>query len=146
MSKISQLFRRLHPPKIWLLGVVAVVAVVAVCAVGWELVKRLPQDAAKGCTTVAILLPETEPAQRWEGADRPELERQIAEKLAPVLTDKGAELTLLYFNANGDAKKQTEWAELALRDNRACILVLGPVFSAGAEVSNIVQKAKARNR
>lgn len=142
MSKISQLFRRLHPPKIWLLGVVAAVAVVAAVVVGWELVNRLPQEAAKGCTTVAILLPETGPAQRWEGADRPELERQIAEKLAPVLADKRAELTLLYFNANGDATKQAEQADLALQKN-ACILIVGASDSKKAE--NIVRKAKSKH-
>jgi len=89
---------------------------------------------------VAILLPETGPAQRWEGTDRPELERQIAEKLAPMLEAKGSELTLLYFNANGNGQTQEQQAELALQKN-ACILIVGAASDNG---SRIVQKAKSK--
>ncbi|VXD17843.1 putative Xylose binding protein transport system [Planktothrix serta PCC 8927] len=96
------------------------------------------QSSAKGCNKIAILLPETEPAQRWEGSDRRQLEEKITEKLAIQL--RGQDLTLLYFNADGHANQQFKQANRAIEQG-ACILILGP----SGDATKIVEKAKKKH-
>jgi ABC-type xylose transport system, periplasmic component len=77
---------------------------------------------ATKCNKISILLPETNEAERYEGSDRPELERQIAKRLIDKKVD---DLMLLYFNANGNAKTQIDQAELAFKQG-VCLLIVDP--------------------
>lgn len=97
------------------------------------------QPSAKGCNRIAILLPETGPAARWELSDRPQLERRIAEKL--IKNNNVKDLTLLYFNANGDAQKQFQQANRAIEQG-ACLLILGA--SSSSDATEIVKKASEK--
>ncbi|MBD2480985.1 substrate-binding domain-containing protein [Planktothrix sp. FACHB-1365] len=97
------------------------------------------QPSAKGCNKIAILLPETGPAARWELSDRPELERRIAQKL--IKNNNVKDLTLLYFNANGDPQKQFQQANRAIEQG-ACLLILGP--SSSSDATEIVKKASEK--
>jgi|JFJP01.1.fsa_nt_gi ABC-type xylose transport system, periplasmic component len=97
------------------------------------------QPSAKGCNKIAILLPETGPAARWELSDRPQLERRIAEKL--INNNNVKDLTLLYFNANGDPQKQFQQANRAIEQG-ACLLILGA--SSGSDATEIVKKASEK--
>lgn len=88
---------------------------------------------AKSCKDVAVLLPSTDEAIRWEQNDRPNLEREIIKVLPGT--------TIRYFNANGDADLQQEQADIAL-EKGSCILVLAP--SDSEKAATIVKKAKAK--
>ncbi len=87
----------------------------------------------QGCKKVGVLLPETATSARWDGNDRPELQ-----KLIPQLAG-GA--TVDYNNAQGDADTQQSQAEADLA-NGDCILVVAAVDSAKA--ATIVSDAKAK--
>jgi D-xylose transport system substrate-binding protein len=88
--------------------------------------------AAKGCTNVGILLPESDSSARYEAYDRPLLEKEIKAAVPGV--------TIQYANANNNAATQQNQAEAALTKG-ACILVVDPNDSEQASV--IVQQAKA---
>jgi D-xylose transport system substrate-binding protein len=88
-------------------------------------------SAAKGCTNVGILLPESDSSARYEAYDRPLLEQEIKAALPGV--------TIQYSNANNNADTQQNQAEAALTKG-ACILVVDPNDSEKAAV--IVQSAK----
>ncbi|MBE9143135.1 substrate-binding domain-containing protein [Planktothrix mougeotii] len=92
---------------------------------------------ATQCNKIAIFLPETGAAQRWEGSDRPALERGIAKKLKDHVNE---DLMLLYFNANGNSEKQKEQAKLAF-DQNVCLLIIGP---SGKSAIEIVRDATQR--
>jgi D-xylose transport system substrate-binding protein len=88
--------------------------------------------AAKGCTNVGVLLPESDSSARYEAYDRPLLEQEIKAALPGV--------TIQYANANNNADTQQNQAEAALTKG-ACILVVDPNDSEKASV--IVQSAKS---
>lgn len=71
----------------------------------------------KGCKKIGILLPETNSSPRWDGYDKPDLEKYISQSVP------GA--TYTYANANGSASTQQSQAQSALT-NGACILVVAP--------------------
>lgn len=89
-------------------------------------------SAAKGCTNVGILLPESDSSARYEAYDRPLLEKEIKAALPGV--------TIQYSNANNNATTQQNQADAALTKG-ACILVIDPNDSDQASV--IVQQAKS---
>ncbi|MBD2158599.1 sugar ABC transporter substrate-binding protein [Leptolyngbya sp. FACHB-16] len=89
-------------------------------------------SAAKGCTNVGVLLPESDSSARYEAYDRPLLEQEIKAALPGV--------TIQYANANNNADTQQNQAEAALTKG-ACILVVDPNDSEQASV--IVQSAKS---
>lgn len=94
--------------------------------------------SATNCNKIAILLPETDPAPRWEASDRPELERRIAQKLINRVDD----LTLLYFNADRNQDKQRLQAERALKQE-VCLLIIGPVSAEkAAEILPLARQYK----
>jgi D-xylose transport system substrate-binding protein len=84
----------------------------------------------KGCTKVGILLPETATSARWDGKDRPYLEKDIT-AIPGVTYD--------YYNAQGVSATQQNQADQALTKGD-CILVVAPNDSAAAAA--IVTKAK----
>ncbi|MBD2463289.1 sugar ABC transporter substrate-binding protein [Oscillatoria sp. FACHB-1407] len=88
-------------------------------------------SAARGCTNIGVLLPESDSSARYEAYDRPLLEQEIKAALP--------EATIQYANANNSADTQQNQAEAALTKG-ACILVVGPNDSEKASV--IVQSAK----
>lgn len=87
----------------------------------------------KGCKKIGVLLPETATSARWDGNDRPELEKQIPQQLPGAHVD--------YNNAEGSADTQLSQAEADLTKND-CILVVAPVDSVASAA--IVAKAKAQ--
>jgi D-xylose transport system substrate-binding protein len=86
----------------------------------------------KGCKKVGVLLPETATSARWDGEDRPLLEKYI-----PQLS--GAKVD--YYNAEGSAQEQQNQADTALTKGD-CILVVAPSDSQAAAA--IVLKAKSQ--
>ncbi|HEY9619520.1 MAG TPA: sugar ABC transporter substrate-binding protein [Crinalium sp.] len=87
--------------------------------------------AAKGCTNIGVLLPESDSSARYEAYDRPLLEQEIKAALPGAV--------IQYSNANNSADTQQNQAEAALTKG-ACILVVDPNDSEKASV--IVQSAK----
>jgi D-xylose transport system substrate-binding protein len=85
----------------------------------------------KGCTKVGVLLPETATSARWDGKDRPYLQKDIT-AISGVTVD--------YYNAQGVSATQQNQADQALTKGD-CILVVAPNDSAAAAA--IVTKAKA---
>jgi len=90
--------------------------------------------AGKGCTKIGVLLPETATSARWDGSDKPLLERLIPQNLSGATVD--------YSNAEGNADTQLTQAESDLTKGD-CILVVAPVDSVAS--AQIVAKAKAQN-
>jgi D-xylose transport system substrate-binding protein len=88
----------------------------------------------KGCTKIGVLLPETATSARWDGSDKPLLERLIPQNLSGATVD--------YSNAEGNADTQLTQAESDLTKGD-CILVVAPVDSVAS--AQIVAKAKAQN-
>lgn len=86
----------------------------------------------KGCTEVALLLPESA-AARWAAQDAPALTADIG-------GISGVRLSVS--NAQGDAARQLTQAQAALAAG-ACILVVAPVD--GVQAAGIVAAAKARS-
>lgn len=89
-------------------------------------------SAARGCTNVGVLLPESDSSARYEAYDRPLLEQEIKKAVPGV--------TIQYANANNNADTQQNQAE-AILTKGACILVVDPQDADKASV--IVQRAKA---
>jgi len=91
-------------------------------------------NGGKGCKKIGVLLPETATSARWDGQDRPDLERDIPATLTGATVD--------YSNAQGSADQQNTNADAALTKGD-CILVV----AASDSVKNaaIVAKAKADN-
>ena len=85
----------------------------------------------KGCTKVGVLLPETATSARWDGKDRPALEKDIS-AISGVSVD--------YYNAQGVSATQQNQADEALTKGD-CILVVAPNDSVASAA--IVTKAKA---
>jgi D-xylose transport system substrate-binding protein len=88
----------------------------------------------KGCTKVGVLLPETATSARWDGVDRPDLEKFIPQQLSGATVD--------YNNAQGSADTQQTQAQADLTKGD-CILVLAP--SDSIKAAAIVAAAKAKN-
>lgn len=134
---MSPIYRRLHKLR-QLLGIFLLLLILVACRPISEM-SFLPISQggpfwqARGCKDVAVLLPATDEAVRWEQSDRPRLEEQIIGALPGV--------TIRYFNANGNAAWQEEQADIAL-EKGSCILVVGP--SDSQKASEIVKKAKAK--
>jgi D-xylose transport system substrate-binding protein len=94
------------------------------------------QPAGKGCTNVAILLPETATSERWDNKDKPLLIQKIKAALPAGSPDPQ------YYNAENDAAKQQNQADTALTKG-ACIMVVAA--KDGDAAAAIVAKAKAKN-
>jgi D-xylose transport system substrate-binding protein len=94
-----------------------------------------PYSAAKGCTKIGILLPESDTSARWEANDHPALVAAIKQYLpnasAPDVT-----------NANNSSDTQVAQAEADLTKGD-CILILAPQDS--QKSATIVEKAKAQH-
>jgi len=88
----------------------------------------------KDCKKIGVLLPETATSARWDGSDKPLLEKLIPENLSGATVD--------YNNAEGNADTQLSQAEADLTKGD-CILVVAPVDSVAS--AQIVAKAKAAN-
>lgn len=132
-----KLFQNQRQFKVYLVLFLSIFILTASC--------NLVKTTSTPCNKIAILLPETGPAQRWEGSDRPELERRIAEKLINRVDD----LMLLYFNANRNFDKgnemklkQVKQAERAFEQG-VCLLIVGPVDETATQ---IVQIARQKNK
>jgi D-xylose transport system substrate-binding protein len=116
----------------------AVVALVVIAIVVFIVINNNPSpsltgyEAAKGCKNVAVLLPEADPAARWEAHDRALLDTALKQALPSV--------TIQYANANNDAATQQRQAEDALAKG-ACIMIVSAKDS--EQAAAIVQKAKA---
>ncbi len=93
-----------------------------------------PGSAAKGCTKIGVLLPESDTSARWESKDHPLLDSAIKQYLPGATVD--------YSNANNNADTQLTQAEGDLTKGD-CILVVAPQDSQKA--SQIVQEAKKDN-
>ncbi len=91
-----------------------------------------PFSAAKGCTKIGVLLPETNSSPRWEAYDHPLLVKAIQNDLPGATID--------YANANGSASNQQSQAEADLTRGD-CILVVAAHDSSAA--ASIVASAKA---
>lgn len=91
-------------------------------------------NGGKGCKKIGLLLPETATSARWEGQDRPDLQRDIPATLPGATVD--------YFNARGNADQQKSNADTALT-NGDCILIVAA--SDTAKAATIVADAKANN-
>ncbi len=88
----------------------------------------------KGCKKVGVLLPETATSARWDGQDRPLLQKDIPQVLSGATVD--------YNNAQGNADLQQTQAQADLT-NGDCILVLAP--SDSIKAAAIVAAAKAKS-
>jgi D-xylose transport system substrate-binding protein len=88
----------------------------------------------KGCMKVGVLLPETATSARWDGVDRPALEKDIPQLLPGATVD--------YANAQGNADTQQTQAQAALTKGD-CILVIAP--SDSIKAAAIVAAAKAKS-
>src|SRR5579859_541013 len=89
-------------------------------------------NGGKGCKKIGILLPETATSARWDGQDRPDLERDIPATLPGATYD--------YSNAQGSADQQKTNADAALTKGD-CILVVAA--SDSVKAAAIVAEAKA---
>src|SRR5579859_1969907 len=87
----------------------------------------------KGCMKIGVLLPETATSARWDGVDRPALQKDIPQLLPGATVD--------YANAQGNADTQQTQAQAALT-NGDCILVVAP--SDSIKAAAIVAAAKAK--
>jgi D-xylose transport system substrate-binding protein len=87
----------------------------------------------KGCTKIGVLLPETATSARWDGVDRPLLQKDIPQVLSGATVD--------YNNAQGNADLQQTQAQADLTKGD-CILVLAPYDSIKAAA--IVAAAKVK--
>jgi D-xylose transport system substrate-binding protein len=87
----------------------------------------------KGCTKIGVLLPETATSARWDGVDRPLLEKDIPQLLPGATVD--------YNNAQGNADLQQTQAQADLTKGD-CILVLAP--SDSIKAAAIVSAAKVK--
>src|SRR6266581_9214119 len=88
----------------------------------------------KGCMKIGVLLPETATSARWDGQDRPLLQKDIPQVLSGATVD--------YTNAQGSADLQQTQAQAALTKGD-CILVVAP--SDSIKAAAIVSAAKAQS-
>ncbi len=93
-----------------------------------------PYSAAKGCTKVGFLLPESASSARWEANDHPDMVAAIKQYMPNA--------TLDVTNANGSDTTQLSQAEADLTKGD-CILILAPHDSTAA--ATIVEKALAQH-
>ncbi len=89
--------------------------------------------AGKGCKKVGVLLPETATSARWDGQDRPLLQKDIPQLLPGATVD--------YTNAQGNADLQQTQAQADLTKGD-CILVVAP--SDSIKAAAIVSAAKVK--
>ncbi len=87
----------------------------------------------KGCTKIGVLLPETATSARWDGQDRPLLQKDIPQVLSGATVD--------YTNAQGSADLQQTQAQADLTKGD-CILVVAP--SDSIKAAAIVSAAKVK--
>lgn len=91
-------------------------------------------NGGKGCKKIGVLLPETATSARWDGQDRPDLQRDIPATLPGATVD--------YSNAQGSADQQNTNGDAALTKGD-CILVVAA--SDSVKNAKIVADAKADN-
>ena len=94
-----------------------------------------PYSAAKGCTKVGVLLPESASSARWEANDHPDLVTAI-KKYVPNAAEPDVT------NAQGSDTTQLSQAEADLAKGD-CILIVAPHDSTAA--ATIVEKAYAQH-
>jgi D-xylose transport system substrate-binding protein len=87
-----------------------------------------------GCKKIGVLLPETATSARWDGQDRPDLQRDIPATLSGATVD--------YSNAQGSADQQKTNADAALTKGD-CILIIAA--SDSVKAAAIVAEAKTDN-
>ena len=87
-----------------------------------------------GCKKIGVLLPETATSARWDGQDRPDLQRDIPATLSGATVD--------YSNAQGSADQQKTNADAALTKGD-CILIVAA--SDSVKAAAIVAEAKTDN-
>ena len=87
----------------------------------------------KGCMKIGVLLPETATSARWDGQDRPLLQKDIPQVLSGATVD--------YTNAQGSADLQQTQAQADLTKGD-CILVVAP--SDSIKAAAIVSAAKVK--
>ncbi len=87
----------------------------------------------KGCMKIGVLLPETATSARWDGQDRPLLQKDIPQLLSGATVD--------YTNAQGNADLQQTQAQADLTKGD-CILVVAP--SDSIKAAAIVSAAKVK--
>jgi D-xylose transport system substrate-binding protein len=90
-------------------------------------------NGGKGCKQIGVLLPETATSARWDGQDRPDLQRDIPATLPGATVD--------YSNAQGSADQQKTNADAALTKGD-CILVVAA--SDSVKAAAIVAEAKQK--
>ena len=91
-------------------------------------------NGGKGCKKIGVLLPETASSARWDGQDRPDLQRDIPATLPGATVD--------YSNAQGSSDQQNTNADADLTRGD-CILVVAA--SDSVKNAKIVADAKADN-
>jgi D-xylose transport system substrate-binding protein len=91
-------------------------------------------NGGKGCKKIGVLLPETATSARWDGQDRPDLQRDIPATLPGATVD--------YSNAQGSADQQKTNADAALTKGD-CILIVAA--SDSVKAAAIVAEAKTDN-
>ena len=91
-------------------------------------------NGGKGCKKIGVLLPETATSARWDGQDRPDLQRDIPATLSGATVD--------YSNAQGSSDQQNTNADADLTRGD-CILVVAA--SDSVKNAKIVADAKADN-
>ena len=106
---------RWRTASVTLLGATILGGVLVGCGAGSTTIA--PGSAAKGCTKVGVLLPESDTSARWESKDHPLLDAAIKQALPGAHID--------YNNANNNADTQQSQAEADLTKGD-CILVLAP--------------------
>jgi D-xylose transport system substrate-binding protein len=91
-------------------------------------------NGGKGCKKIGVLLPETATSARWDGQDRPDLQKDIPATLSGATVD--------YSNAQGSADQQKTNADAALTKGD-CILIVAA--SDSVKAAAIVAEAKTDN-
>lgn len=120
------------------IGIMLMAVLLAACGTTATTSTSTPTTSAavngKGCMKVGVLLPETATSARWDGKDRPLLQKLIPAQLPGAKVD--------YQNAQGDPARQLTQAQAALT-NGDCILVVAP--SDSVQAAAIVSAAKAKS-
>ncbi|HEX9036672.1 MAG TPA: substrate-binding domain-containing protein [Ktedonobacterales bacterium] len=123
-----------HKTAAVVMGATLLAAALAGCTSGSSSTASGPYSAAKGCTKVGILLPETASSSRWEGVDHPDLVKALQNDIPGVSVD--------YSNANGSDTTQLSQAEADLTKGD-CILIVAPHDATAS--AQIVEKALAQH-
>ena len=131
-----KLFERKHRSLSIMIGLVLLTMLFAACGsanTGSSSSTTTTTTGGKGCTKIGVLLPETATSARWDGQDRPLLQKDIPQVLSGATVD--------YTNAQGSADLQQTQAQADLTKGD-CILVVAP--SDSIKAAAIVSAAKVK--